>query len=75
MEGQVDIFISHLEVNEEIRMHKFPSSHLNKNSNETMWVLTMQRTRPEQTGPKLTLQLLLMHLYRCRLFYINTEVN
>lgn len=27
-----------------IKMHKFPALNLNKNANETLWVLIMQRT-------------------------------
>lgn len=41
--GKVDVFISHLEMNEDIKMHKFPALNLNKNANETLWVLMMQR--------------------------------
>lgn len=41
----VDFFKSHLEMNGDIKMHKFPASNLNKNANETLWVLIMQRTR------------------------------
>lgn len=40
----MDFFISHLEMNGDIKMHKFPASNLNKNANETLWVLIMQGT-------------------------------
>lgn len=41
--GKVDFFISYLKMNEDIKMHKFPALNLNKNANETLWVLMMQR--------------------------------
>lgn len=41
--GKVDFFISKLNRNEGIKMHKFPALNLNKNANETLWVLMMQR--------------------------------
>lgn len=31
-------------MNGDIKMHKFPALNLNKNANETLWVLIMQRT-------------------------------
>lgn len=31
-------------MNGNIKMHKFPALNLNKNANETLWVLIMQRT-------------------------------
>lgn len=44
--AKVDFFISHLEMNEDIKMHKFPAWRLNKNANERLRVLMMQRAGP-----------------------------
>lgn len=44
--AKVDFFISHLEMNEDIKMHKFPAWNLNKNANERLRVLMMQRAGP-----------------------------
>lgn len=42
---EVDFFVSRLKINvEDIKMHKFPALNLNKNANETPWVLIMWRT-------------------------------
>lgn len=44
LRDKVDFFISHLEMNEDIKMHKFPALNINKNANGTLWVLIMQGT-------------------------------
>lgn len=42
--AKVGFFISYLEMKEDIKMHRFSASHLNKNANEMRWLLMMQRT-------------------------------
>lgn len=42
--GQGKFLYISLVMNGDIKMHKFPALNQNKNANETLWVLIMQRT-------------------------------